>query len=94
VQDYWSQHPYAPVDPQIVVKNILFRHVPYPSGSGLHVGHWRGYVLSEVYARMKVLQGYHAASDGWDAFGLPEKTLAIKEKIHPKNLYCAKHCRV
>ena len=31
---------------------------PYPSGSGLHVGHWRGYVLSDVYARIKDLQGY------------------------------------
>ena len=32
---------------------------PYPSGSGLHVGHWRGYVLSDVYTRIKWLQGYN-----------------------------------
>ena len=31
---------------------------PYPSGAGLHVGHWRGYVISDVWARYKMLQGY------------------------------------
>ena len=32
---------------------------PYPSGSGLHVGHWRGYVISDVWSRYKMLQGYY-----------------------------------
>ena len=32
---------------------------PYPSGSGLHVGHWRGYVISDVWSRYKMLHGYH-----------------------------------
>ena len=31
---------------------------PYPSGNGLHVGHWRGYVISDVWSRYKMLQGY------------------------------------
>lgn len=58
---------------------------PYPSGSGLHVGHWRGYVLSDVYSRYKTLQGYNVLHPmGWDAFGLPAENDAIKKKIHPR----------
>lgn len=58
---------------------------PYPSGSGLHVGHWRGYVLSDVYTRIKWLEGYDILHPmGWDAFGLPAENDAIKKGIHPK----------
>ena len=57
---------------------------PYPSGSGLHVGHWRGYVISDVWSRYKMLHGYHIIHPmGWDAFGLPAKNYAIKMKTHP-----------
>jgi len=57
---------------------------PYPSGSGMHVGHWRGYVLSDVLSRYKILQGYHVLHPmGWDAFGLPAENNAIKKGIHP-----------
>ncbi|MBQ4347474.1 MAG: leucine--tRNA ligase, partial [Firmicutes bacterium] len=57
---------------------------PYPSGSGLHVGHWRGYVLSDVLSRQKVLEGYQILHPmGWDAFGLPAENDAIKKNIHP-----------
>lgn len=58
---------------------------PYPSGSGLHVGHWRGYVLSDIYTRIKWLQGYNILHPmGWDAFGLPAENDAIKKGIKPQ----------
>ena len=57
---------------------------PYPSGVGLHVGHWRGYVLSDVWTRYKTLQGYNVLHPmGWDSFGLPAENDAIKKGIHP-----------
>ena len=57
---------------------------PYPSGNGLHVGHWRGYVLSDVVSRYKLLQGYEILHPmGWDAFGLPAENFAIKTGTHP-----------
>ena len=57
---------------------------PYPSGNGLHVGHWRGYVISDVWSRYKLLQKYYIIHPmGWDAFGLPAENYAIKMGVHP-----------
>ncbi len=57
---------------------------PYPSGTGLHVGHPKGYIATDVVARMKQLQGYGVLHPmGWDAFGLPAEQFAIKNKVHP-----------
>ena len=57
---------------------------PYPSGNGLHVGHWRGYVISDAWSRYKLMQGHYVIHPmGWDAFGLPAENYAIKMGIHP-----------
>jgi leucyl-tRNA synthetase len=58
---------------------------PYPSGSGLHVGHCMGYGASDAYCRMKRMQGFNVMFPiGWDAFGLPTENYAIKNKIKPQ----------
>ena len=58
---------------------------PYPSGTGLHVGHVKGYIATDVYSRMKRAQGCNVLHPmGWDAFGLPAENYAIKNKIHPR----------
>jgi len=57
---------------------------PYPSGSGLHVGHPKGYIATDILARMKMMQGYNLLHPmGWDAFGLPAENFALKNKVHP-----------
>ena len=57
---------------------------PYPSGAGLHVGHPKGYIATDVLARMKQIQGKAVLHPmGWDAFGLPAEQYAIKNKLHP-----------
>ena len=57
---------------------------PYPSGNGLHVGHWRGYVISDVWSRYKVMNGHYVIHPmGWDAFGLPAENYAIKTGKQP-----------
>jgi len=58
---------------------------PYPSGEGLHVGHPKGYIATDIYSRYKKMNGYDVIHPmGWDAFGLPAEQFAIKNKVHPR----------
>ena len=58
---------------------------PYPSGEGLHVGHPKGYIATDVVSRMKRMQGHSVLHPmGFDAFGLPAENYALKMKINPE----------
>jgi len=58
---------------------------PYPSGEGLHVGHPKGYIATDIYSRYKKMKGFNILHPmGFDAFGLPAENYALKNKVHPK----------
>ena len=79
----WEEKP-ANVEDGKKPKYYCLDMFPYPSGNGLHVGHWRGYVISDVWSRYKMMQGYYLIHPmGWDAFGLPAENYAIKTGQHP-----------
>src|SRR5438552_6920303 len=58
---------------------------PYPSGTGLHVGHPLGYIATDVYARFQRMNGYNVLhAMGYDAFGLPAEQYAVQTGTHPR----------
>ena len=82
-QEFWEKNPINPRDEK-KEKYYCLDMFPYPSGSGLHVGHWRGYVISDAWSRYQVIKGKYVIHPmGWDAFGLPAENYAIKMGIHP-----------
>ena len=85
--DKWQENPVNPRfrdNGEKKEKYYCLDMFPYPSGNGLHVGHWRGYVISDVWSRYKLQQGYYIVHPmGWDAFGLPAENYAIKMGVHP-----------
>ena len=84
-QSYWkSNDTYKTSNDTSKPKCYVLDMFPYPSGSGLHVGHPLGYIASDIYARYKRLMGYNVLHPmGYDAFGLPAEQYAIQTGQHP-----------
>ena len=71
---------FDPAQPKCYVLDMF----PYPSGSGLHVGHPIGYIGSDIVTRRKRMEGFNVLHPmGWDAFGLPAEQYAITTGKHP-----------
>ncbi len=82
-QEYWAKNP-VNVNDGKKEKYYCLDMFPYPSGNGLHVGHWRGYVISDAWSRYQLIKGKYVIHPmGWDAFGLPAENYAIKNHVHP-----------
>ena len=84
-QKYWDENEIFKTDDFLdKPKYYILDMYPYPSGSGLHVGHPLGYIATDILARYKRHQGYNVLHPmGWDAFGLPAEQYAIKTGTHP-----------
>ncbi len=86
-QGYWETHHTfrTPSDVTPDTKHYVLPQLPYPSGSGLHVGHAEVYTACDIYARFQRMNGKKVLQViGWDSFGLPAENYAIKTNIHPK----------
>jgi leucyl-tRNA synthetase len=84
-QAYWEEHrPFRAMDDPSRPKFYCLDMFPYPSGSGLHVGHLEGYTATDIVSRYKRMRGFNVLHPmGWDAFGLPAEQYAVKTGIHP-----------
>ena len=86
-QKYWEDNKTFEVKNEGPNPYYILVEFPYPSGSGLHVGHVRSYTAQDAIARMKRMQGYNVLYPmGYDAFGAPAEEYAIKTHQHPKNV--------
>jgi len=84
-QKYWDENSLFKADIDLSKpKFYALDMFPYPSGSGLHVGHPLGYIATDIVARFKRLEGYNVLHPmGFDAFGLPAEQYAIQTGQHP-----------
>ena len=89
-QKHWLEHntfkAYDPgTDGAKKSKYYVLDMFPYPSASGLHVGHLEGYTATDIVARYKRMKGFNVLHPmGWDAFGLPAEQHAFETNIHPR----------
>ena len=84
-QEYWEKNNSYKTGDDSSPKFYVLDMFPYPSGEGIHVGHLKGYVATDIVSRMKRAQGFNVLHPmGWDAFGLPAENYAIKTGIHPE----------
>ncbi len=85
-QEKWDKEKYYYTDLDAADKKFFVMDMfPFPSGSGLHVGHVEGYTGTDILARVKKMQGYNVLHPmGWDAFGLPAEQYAIETGRNPR----------
>jgi leucyl-tRNA synthetase len=84
-QAYWEAHDtFRTTERADRPKFYCLDMFPYPSGSGLHVGHLEGYTATDIVSRYKRMRGFNVLHPmGWDAFGLPAEQYAVRTGIHP-----------
>jgi len=84
-QKYWEERQtFRAEDLSARPKYYCLDFFPYPSGSGLHVGHLEGYVATDMLSRYKRMRGFNVLhTTGWDAFGLPAEEYARRTGVHP-----------
>lgn len=84
-QSYWkSKKIFSVNDKSDADQKFVLIEFPYPSGTGLHMGHMRPFIAGDVVSKYWKLKGKNVMYPiGWDAFGLPAENFAIKNKVHP-----------